>query len=158
MKKVFKLILILMAFLVCNFIFQRYYSSNLIPTFNYRLTNNKSFTNKDLKEERIVVFIYFSPECLDCRIINNYIDYFKSKSETIDFVLIAKANETSRIINFIDIKKMSDFRGYLLLDKKDDFPSDFALGISYSYPTVKAYDKSGVLMSEVKTLEDIKKI
>lgn len=158
MKKVFKIILILVVLLVCNFIFQRYFTSNKIPTFNYWLTNNKSFTNEDLKEERIVVFIYFSPECLDCKMINDYIDYFKSKSKVIDFVLIAKAKETSELIDFIDIKKMSDFRGYLLLDKKDDFPSDFALGISYSFPTVKAYNKDGVLMSDIKTLEDVKKI
>jgi len=158
MKKIIKTILFLAILLVGYFIFNRYNSTNNVPYFEYFFTNNTVFTKENLYKNKYTIFVYFSTECNDCKMINEYLDYFKSKNDNVNFVLVAKGNDTKKLIKFIDTKKMSNFKGYLLLDKEDNFPSDFALGISFNYPVIKAYDKNGILLKNIKTLDDIKKI
>jgi thiol-disulfide isomerase/thioredoxin len=158
MKKYIKLIGIILIILVLYFVFNRYYSTNNVPSFKYFFANNASFSKENLPKDKYTIFVYFSTECNDCKMINDYLEYFKSKNDSVNFVLIAKGNDSKKLIDFIDTNKMSNFRGYLLLDKEDNFPSDFALGISFSFPVIKAYDKNGILLENIKTLGDIKKI
>jgi thiol-disulfide isomerase/thioredoxin len=158
MKKIIKTILFLLILLVGYFIFNRYNPTNNIPSFEYFFTNNSVFTNENLSKNKYTIFIYFSTECYDCKMINDYLDFFKSKNDSVNFVLVAKGKDTQKLNNFIDTKKISNFKGYLLLDKNDNFPSDFALGISFIYPVIKAYDKNGIILNNIKILDDIKKI
>ena len=56
---------------------------------------------------------------------------------------------------FFDKDKVKNFRGALLFDIDNNFPSDFGLGVSYNFPIVRAYDHYGVIMKNINSLEDI---
>lgn len=158
MQKIVKLTAGICLLLILWFLFSRFYASKTIPDFEYSTTNGRAFTREDLMENKKTVFIYYTTDCSDCSIINEYLDFFKSREKDVIYVLVAKGGDVVQLISFFDMKKMTNFKGHLLLDADDDFPSDFSLGISISYPVVKAYDKNGKLLDAIKELEGIRKI
>ncbi|WP_298151566.1 hypothetical protein [Flavobacterium sp.] len=158
MKKIAKAIVLVLIVCIGYFAFDRCYVSNELPSFEYAMTNNASFTNDNVPYGKKTVFIYFTTDCPDCKAINNYLDYFKSISDHVTIVLVAKETTTKNLIEFFDIRELSDFKGYILLDQYDDFPSDFDLGISYSFPVLKAYDENQCLIPSIRSLGDLSKI
>lgn len=156
MKKALKTVALVIVIVISFFLIKRFYRSNYLPSFEYKATNNNSFTNDDLDKDKAAVFIYYSTECSDCKNLNSYFDLFKSKEEKINFILVAQNTQKQKIVDFLDVSKLSNFRGKLLIDTQNDFPSDFSLGIQIALPTILYYDKEGKFVKKIESYEEIK--
>ena len=158
MKKIFKVLLLILFLILSYFLFNRFYRFDDLPHFQYETTSGQYFKNKDLNKDKATVFIYYSTDCTDCKGINTCFELFKAKEETINFILIAQNTQKENIVGFLDVSQLATFRGRLLIDKKNNFPSDFSLGIEIGLPTILYYNKEGKFVKQLGNYEELKEL
>ena len=128
--------------LVSYFIFKRYYVSEKLPNFSYTQINGQVFKEKDIKRDKKTLFLYFDCACDEC---SETISKLLDNSEiihTYQVILVSSASQTEVLQECIDLKKANDNGFLVLIDDKNNFPSDFGLGIMIEYPTVIIFDEN----------------
>jgi len=118
-----------------------------IPQFSYQDVNKKPFTNKNLKKETPVIFIYFNTDCDYCneetQMIKENIDKFKN------FQLIFISFENlQKIKNFSQHHQLLNYDNvHFLHDSKVTFATTFDVS---SLPYIVLYDKNQNLIEKIK--------
>lgn len=118
-----------------------------IPNFSYEKNNGTLFTNKDLKKEIPVIFVYFNTECEFCNeeanMIKENIDKFKNTQ-----ILFISFEDKAIINSFASQHKLLEYDNvYFLCDSKTSFASTFDVN---SLPCLVLYDKNQQLIEKIK--------
>jgi peroxiredoxin len=118
-----------------------------IPSFSYSTINSKLFSNKDLKENTPIVFLYFNSECEHCQSEAEQIrDNIKKLAET-QLVFIS-FEEPKKIMAFAKKYKIDHYDTVTFLyDKQVSFSTTFDIK---SLPTIVIYDKKKQLIEKIK--------
>lgn len=148
MIKKLNIILSILAILVLSiFVYNKTQTnkSETIPNFQYYdLKTNKYFSKKNIIYNKKTVILYVSSHCGSCEKILQDINAFSASSnENIIIIISEESNDFAR--NFF---KQFNFGNQvkLLNDSKNQFTSDFGLGISISYPLVFRYNENQKLI------------
>lgn len=118
-----------------------------IPQFEYQNLDGGVFSNKDLKSNTPIVFLYFNSECEHCQneadMIRNNIDKFSS------FQLIFISFEKPEMIEQFAIKYhlLSYDNVRFICDTKVAFATTFDVN---SLPCIVLYDKNQQLIEKIK--------
>jgi peroxiredoxin len=118
-----------------------------IPNFSYKKIDGTAFTNQNLKQNKVTVFIYFNSECEFCneeaKMIQQNIDKFNNVK--LLFVSFEKPN----LINAFAIKhKLSNYDNVTFIyDSKTTFSTTFDV---HSMPCLVLYDKNQKLIEKLK--------
>ena len=143
---------LVLLFLVVQTI-RMYYSGEKIPSYNYLGLDKKRHTDLELPKTP-TIFIYFSPDCGFCE--KAIIELKKLQNKNISYVFITNEKSQKTINDFIQLNKLNELTSLVFIDEKDSFPMDFRLGMTYTTPTILAYNKNGEFLKEITSYEDIK--
>ena len=157
MKKYLKLILSIFIIIFCYFIYGRFHSNSEIPEFEYQTIDNNSFSNKDIENSsKNIVFIYFSCKCEDCKYLINNVDDYKSLQNQNRIILVTTEKNIDVIKNFIDYNALKKLKIPILVDYKNNFPSDFGLGISIDLPKILVFNEKKSFLKKIDSIEKLK--
>jgi len=118
----------------------------IIPPFSYKTTMGKVFSNADLKDDRLTIFLYFNSECEHCQIEAQQIQKNVKKLSSMHLILISIENP-KKIIDFADKYKLDQYSNITFLyDSKVSFASTFDIK---SIPTMLIYDKDQKLIEKI---------
>lgn len=129
-----------------------------IPSFSYLTISGKLFSNKNLKKNTPVVFLYFNSECEHCQSEAEQIrDNIKKLTET--QLIFISFEEPKKIQDFAAKYKLTHYDNITFLcNSKVDFATTFDIN---SLPSVIIYDKNNKLIKKIKgtvKIENILKI
>lgn len=118
-----------------------------IPSFSYSTIDGKLFSNKDLKENIPIVFLYFNSECEHCQSEAEQIRDNVEKFASVQLVFIS-FEEPKKIMAFAKKYKLDHYDAITFLcDSKISFATTFDVK---SLPTVVIYDKNMKLIEKIK--------
>lgn len=155
MKKTLLIIGTLILLFITIQLIRMYYSGNTIPNYNYLGLDNKYHTNKELPKTPII-FVYFSPDCGFCEKAIVELKRLNQKNKTVNCVFITTQKSKKIIADFTKLNKLTELTKSIFIDEKDSFPMDFGLGMTYTIPTILAYNQKGEFVKEISNYEDIK--
>jgi len=157
MKKYLKIALVLFLIIISYFFYSRFKSISEIPSFEYNTLDNEIYSNKSIeKSNKRTVFVYFSCKCDDCKELINDIENYKKILHNNKIILITTEKNKDVIENFVNYEKIKQLNIPLLIDGKNNFPSDFSLGISIDLPKIIVFDENGILINDIKSLDNPK--
>lgn len=122
-------------------------NTNIIPNFEYQNIDGGNFTNRNLKKDTPMLFIYFNTECEFCneeaQMIKENIEKFK------DFQLVFISFEKPELIKAFATKyKLNTYDNVnFLSDTKVSFATTFDVK---SLPCLVLYDKNQRLIEKIK--------
>ncbi len=156
MKKNILFLLFTILIITSVFFTKRFFSSNKIPRFEYKLLDNSKFTNLDLKNNNLkTIIIYFSTDCEGCSEIFNKTEFIKNCAKKYNLVFVVSESNSLKVKKFVNYSETKKLNIPILLDENNNFASDFALGISINYPTILLFSKNGVYEKEVEDIEQL---
>jgi thiol-disulfide isomerase/thioredoxin len=156
MKKNFKIIIVLIIILVSFFLYTRFNPISEIPSFEYETLESNAFSDKSIENSnKNIVFIYFSCKCNDCKELINDIENYKRLQNRHQILLITTEKNIAVIKKFINYEKIKELNIPVLIDNKNNFPSDFSLGISIELPKIIVFDKNKKLLKDVNSFEEL---
>lgn len=118
-----------------------------IPLFSYSTINGGKFTNKDLKENSPVLFLYFNSECEHCQSEASQIKENINEFKNVQLVFIS-FEKPIQIEEFATKYKLNQYANITFLcDSKVSFATAFDVN---SLPTVIIYDKAKKLVKKIK--------
>jgi thiol-disulfide isomerase/thioredoxin len=159
MKKYINLISLLLIIAISYFIYIRFNKKSEIPVFEYKTTDNSTYSNNDIaNSEKKIVFIYFSCNCEDCKELINNIPNYKTLQNNNQFILVTTEKKLAKIKEFVNLAELNKLKIPVLIDENNNFPSDFGLGISIDLPKIIVFNKNKYLIKELNSIEDIKHI
>jgi hypothetical protein len=137
-------------------LYSRFKPFSEIPSFEYETLENKTFSNKSIEiSNKNIVFVYFSCKCDDCKELINDIENYKRLQKRHQIILITTEKNTGVIKKFVNYEKIKELNIPVLIDKKNNFPSDFSLGISIELPKIIVFDKSKKLLKDVNSFDQL---
>jgi len=149
MKKYFKLIGIILIIFIAYFVYSRFKSISEIPKFEYKSITNEIFSKNDIqKTDKNIIFIYFSCKCNDCKDLINDTKNYKKLQKSNQIILVTTEKNIDIIKDFVAYKNLSKLQIPILIDSENNFPTDFALGISINLPKIIVFDKNEKLLNE----------
>lgn len=155
MKK-YIIIIVLSIIFISLFFYSRFKPFSEIPSFEYETLENKTFSNKSIEiSNKNIVFVYFSCKCDDCKELINDIENYKRLQKRHQILLITTEKNKGVIKKFVNYEKIKELNIPVLIDKKNNFPSDFSLGISIELPKIIVFDKSKKLLKDVNTFDQL---
>ncbi len=156
MKKYIIIIIVLSIIFISFFLYSRFKPFSEIPSFEYETLENKTFSNKSIEiSNKNIVFVYFSCKCDDCKELINDIENYKRLQKRHQIILITTEKNTGVIKKFVNYEKIKELNIPVLIDKKNNFPSDFSLGISIELPKIIVFDKSKKLLKDVNSFDQL---
>ena len=156
MKKYIIIIIVLSIIFISFFLYSRFKPFSEIPSFEYETLENKTFSNKSIEiSNKNIVFVYFSCKCDDCKELINDIENYKRLQKRHQIILITTEKNTGVIKKFVNYEKIKELNIPVLIDKKNNFPFDFSLGISIELPKIIVFDKSKKLLKDVNTFDQL---
>jgi len=156
MKKYIIIIIVLSIIFISFFLYSRFKPFSEIPSFEYETLENKTFSNKSIEiSNKNIVFVYFSCKCDDCKELINDIENYKRLQKRHQILLITTEKNTGVIKKFVNYEKIKELNIPVLIDKKNNFPFDFSLGISIELPKIIVFDKSKKLLKDVNTFDQL---
>lgn len=156
MKKYIIIIIVLSIIFISFFFYSRFKPFSEIPSFEYETLENKTFSNKSIEiSNKNIVFVYFSCKCDDCKELINDIENYKRLQKRHQIILITTEKNTGVIKKFVNYEKIKELNIPVLIDKKNNFPSDFSLGISIELPKIIVFDKSKKLLKDVNSFDQL---
>lgn len=155
MKK-YIIIIVLSIIFISLFFYSRFKPFSEIPSFEYETLENKTFSNKSIEiSNKNIVFVYFSCKCDDCKELINDIENYKRLQKRHQILLITTEKNKGVIKKFVNYEKIKELNIPVLIDKKNNFPSDFSLGISIELPKIIVFDKRKKLLKDVNTFDQL---
>ena len=119
--------------------------AQVLPAFEFQRLNKTSFTNKDLPQQRILLFIFIDTECDHCqRAVNNIAQQYKSFQKAA--VYLISLDSVEKINHFISTygPKLKTQKNFLLLqDHLNQFIVKFE---PRRYPAMFVYSPEGKLL------------
>jgi hypothetical protein len=156
MKKLIKIIVVLCIILVAFFFYSRFNPISEIPSFEYETLETKTFSDKSIDiSNKNIVFVYFSCKCNDCKELINDIENYKRLQKRYQILLITTEKNIGIIKKFINYEKINELNIPVLIDKKNNFPSDFSLGISIELPKIIVFDKNKKLLKNINSFDQL---
>lgn len=126
-----------------------------IPDFAYYSIAGELFTNKNLKENTPLVFLYFNTECEHCKNEITEIQKNIQKFKNLQLVLIS-LEQPKKILDFANNYRLNQYENInFLSDSKATFAAKFDI---VSVPTVVLYGKDKQLIEKIKGEVNIEKI
>ncbi len=101
------------------------------------------------------VFVYFSCKCDDCKELINNIENYKRLQKKHQILLVTTEKNIDVIKNFINYEQLKEINIPVLIDKKNNFPSDFSLGISIELPKIIVFDKNKKLLKNINSFDQL---
>ena len=118
-----------------------------LPTFVYENINGTVFTQKNLKSNTPILFIYFNSECDFCNEEAQMIRENKKKLENIQVIFIS-FERPELIKRFALEHQLTDYENITFLyDRKVTFSTTFD---TKSMPSLILYDKNQKLIEKIK--------
>jgi thiol-disulfide isomerase/thioredoxin len=156
MKKSIKIIIVLCIILVSFFFYSRFKPLSEILSFEYETIEKKIFSDKSIEiSNKNIVFVYFSCKCDDCKELINDTENYKRLQKRHEIFLITTEKNIEVIKKFVNYEKLKELNIPILIDKKNNFPTDFSLGISIELPKIIVFDKNKKLLKNVTTFEEL---
>lgn len=120
-----------------------YLQSPTVPPFKVLLTDSTWFTKDNLPKKKIIVVMYFSPDCSHCQLqtkeILDSMQYFKDA-----FFVMAAYKKMPEIKEFSDKYKLDDFKNIKVgRDTSYFLPSFYRVKFT---PFIAVYDRGGKLL------------
>lgn len=153
MIKSFKIIGLGILLLLIIQIARMYFSGSKIPDYNYLGLDKKYHTNTELPKTPLI-FVYFSPDCGFCE--KAIVELKKLQNKNISYVFITNEKSQKIINDFIQLNKLNELTNFVFIDEIGSFPMDFGLGMTYTTPTILAYNENGDFVKEIVDFKDIK--
>jgi hypothetical protein len=144
MKKTLYLIISISLLLGSIYLLSPIIHKNNLPSTSYKNLKNKhvDLSKLYMKKKETFVF-YIDPTCNSCNHISSILDTLKN--EKYNRILISsfiKGIDYNKYKNNFNLLKEDIF----LIDYKNNFISDFNIGITYNLPLVLKYDEKGRLL------------
>ena len=156
MKNFFTSLGIFTIILISYFIFSRFKSVSEIPEFKYKSLNNEIFTKSNInKSDKNIIFLYFSCKWGDCKDLINNIDNYKKIQNKNQFILVTTEKDINIIKDFVDYKNLNKLKIPILIDIENNFPTDFALGISIKLTKILVLDKNEKLLKNIDSFDEL---
>lgn len=156
MKKLIKIIVVLCLILVAFFFYSRFKSISEIPSFEYETLENKTFSDNSIEiSHKNIVFVYFSCKCDDCKELINNVENYKRLQKRHQIFLITTEKKIDVIKKFVNYEKLKELNIPVLIDKKNNFPSDFSLGVSIELPKIIVFDKNKKLIKDINSFDKL---
>ncbi|OYQ46020.1 hypothetical protein CHU92_01715 [Flavobacterium cyanobacteriorum] len=156
MKKFIKIIIVLSLIFISLFFYSRFKPFSEIPSFEYETLENNFFSDKSIEiSNKNIVFVYFSCKCDDCKELINNIENYKRLQKKHQILLVTTEKNIDVIKNFINYEQLKEINIPVLIDKKNNFPSDFSLGISIELPKIIVFDKNKKLLKNINSFDQL---
>ena len=156
MKKIIKIIIVLSLIFISLFFYSRFKPFSEIPSFEYETLENIFFSDKSIEtSNKNIVFVYFSCKCDDCKELINNIENYKRLQKKHQLLLVTTEKNIDVIKNFINYEQLKEINIPVLIDKKNNFPSDFSLGISIELPKIIVFDKNKKLLKNINSFDQL---
>ena len=156
MKKIIKIIIVLSLIFISLFFYSRFKPFSEIPSFEYETLENIFFSDKSIEtSNKNIVFVYFSCKCDDCKELINNIENYKRLQKKHQILLVTTEKNIDVIKNFINYEQLKEINIPVLIDKKNNFPSDFSLGISIELPKIIVFDKNKKLLKNINSFDQL---
>ena len=156
MKKIIKIIIVLSLIFIFLFFYSRFKPFSEIPSFEYETLENIFFSDKSIEtSNKNIVFVYFSCKCDDCKELINNIENYKRLQKKHQILLVTTEKNIDVIKNFINYEQLKEINIPVLIDKKNNFPSDFSLGISIELPKIIVFDKNKKLLKNINSFDQL---
>lgn len=126
-----------------------------MPKFSYRTLEGRKFTNKDLKKNRVHLFVYFNPLCHLCQeetgdMLGNLQDM-----KEVEIVMVSPA-DISEIRKFADHFNLKNIPQILVLADPDDrFYIEFG---AIGYPNMYVYGMDDELIAYFDSKIDFREV
>jgi len=122
-----------------------------MPRFSYYTLDGKTFSNRQLAENKSYLFVYFSPLCGLCKeeteALVDHIDAMKGVQ-----IVMVSPGEKSDIKKFVAFYKLKEYPQITVLhDPKDSFYLEFG---AIGYPNLYVYDKEKKLVQYFDQVTD----
>ncbi len=118
-----------------------------IPRFAYKSMDGKTFTNKNLKTGKPIVFFYFNSDCEHCQNEAQQVRLNLSKLSGVELIFISFETPKS-IKNFARTYQLDDCKNITFLcDQKITFATTFDVN---AVPSIVTYDKNQKLVEKIK--------
>ncbi|WP_438966459.1 TlpA family protein disulfide reductase [Flavobacterium sp.] len=145
MKKRISITVLIFALITILYFYNKFYGINddkIIPNFKYENINGLKVEKKHFNPYKKTLIIYFNTDCYSCK--NEILDkrIFELK-ENYNLIYITSELDIEKIKDFINYEELKKENISLLIDKNNDFASDFKIGLYYQYPLIISYDKRG---------------
>jgi peroxiredoxin len=157
-KKIFSFIIIIISLSFGpNLLFAQPIPAKIIPEFTFYTLKDQPFTNKELKKEGKIFFLFFDATCSHCQyetqLISSHYQDFKNTA----FYLVSM-DKKQQIQNFINIygKQLKDKKNVTVLeDKNRQFIQKF---MPSQFPALYIYNANHKLLKYWDTLAPIDQI
>lgn len=157
MKKKISISVLIFVVITILYNYNKFYGINddkIIPNFKYENINGLKVEKKHFNPYKKTLIIYFNTDCYSCKseILDKRIFDLKKKY---NIIFITSESDIEKIKDFINYGELKKENISLLIDKNDDFASDFKIGLYYQLPLFISYDKRGTnktIIGDISTL------
>lgn len=145
MKRKTSIAVLILALITILYIYNKFYGiidNKTIPNFKYENINGLKVEKKHFNPFKKTLIIYFNTDCNSCK--NEILDkrIFELK-ENYNLLYITSELDIEKIKDFINYGELKKENISLLIDKNNDFASDFKIGLYYQYPLLISYEIKG---------------
>lgn len=126
-----------------------------LPAFSYKTIDGITFSNRDLLENKPIIFIYFNSECHYCQNEARTIRNDQKNLKDIQLIFISQENQAT-VKEFAENYKLTGYDNiHLLFDERGDFNKTFAPTMT---PFLVIYNKDRELVQKVEGAMPVAKI